>query len=86
MEFVEELVAAVGDKGGKVDAVSQLEGEDRRGVVGAEAPQLGHRSNPPQELYGGRPTSRPSFTVTLTSDEPLKSVKPTKSRPRGRPP
>ena len=34
-EVVEELIAAVRDKGGEVGAVRQLEGQDRRGVVGA---------------------------------------------------
>ena len=42
-ELVVELIAAVRDKGGKVRAVRQFEGQDRRGVVGAQALQLGHR-------------------------------------------
>src|SRR6516225_715493 len=42
-EMVEELIAAVGDKGGEVGAVRQFEGQDRRGMVGAQALQLGHR-------------------------------------------
>jgi len=43
-EVVEELIAAVGDEGGKVGAVRQFEGQDRRGVVGAQPLQLGHRT------------------------------------------
>src|SRR6516225_886400 len=41
-EVVVELIAAVGDKGGEVGAVRQLEGQDRWGVIGAQALQLGH--------------------------------------------
>jgi hypothetical protein len=42
-EVVVELIAAVGDEGGKLGAVRQFEGQDRRGVVGTQALQLGHR-------------------------------------------
>jgi hypothetical protein len=49
-EVVVELIAAVGDKGGKVGAVRQLEGQDRRGVVGAQALQLWHRPTLPRWL------------------------------------
>jgi hypothetical protein len=42
-EVIEELIPPIGDKRGKVTAVRQFEGQDRRGVVGAEALQLGHR-------------------------------------------
>ena len=42
-ELVEELIAAVGDEGGEVGTVRQFEGQHRRGVVGAQALQLGHR-------------------------------------------
>ena len=35
-ELVEVLVAAVGDGGGEVGAVGLLEGQDRRGVAGAQ--------------------------------------------------
>jgi hypothetical protein len=41
-EAIVELITAVGDRGGEVDAVGQLEGEDRRGVVGSQALQLWH--------------------------------------------
>jgi hypothetical protein len=41
-ELVEEIVTAVGYRGGEVDAVSQLEGEDRRSMVGSQALQLWH--------------------------------------------
>src|SRR5258708_1210906 len=41
-ELVEELVAAVGDHGGEVGAIRQLEGQDRRGITGMQALQLGH--------------------------------------------
>ncbi len=40
-EVVEELIATIGDKGGKVGTVRQYEGQDRRGVVGAQALQFG---------------------------------------------
>jgi hypothetical protein len=32
-ELVEELIAAVGDKGSEVRAVRQFEGQDRRGMA-----------------------------------------------------
>jgi integrase len=41
-ELVEEVVAAVGDRGSEVGAVRQLEGQDRRGVTGMQPLQLGH--------------------------------------------
>ena len=41
-ELVVELVAAVGDRGGEVGAVGQLEGEDRRGMTSMQPLQLGH--------------------------------------------
>src|SRR5436305_13660598 len=41
-ELVEEVVAAVGDRGGEVGAVCQLEGQDRRGMTGMQPLQLGH--------------------------------------------
>ena len=41
-ELVEELIAAVGDEGSEVGAVRQLEGQDRRGMVGMQPLQLGH--------------------------------------------
>src|SRR5215469_8148887 len=46
-ELVEELIAAVGDKACEVGTVRQLEGQDRRGMVGAQALQLGHRQTLP---------------------------------------
>jgi hypothetical protein len=42
-ELVEELIAAVGNESGEVGAVRQFEGQHRRGMVGAQALQLGHR-------------------------------------------
>jgi hypothetical protein len=47
-EPVEELVTAVGDRGGEVDAVGQLEGEDRRGMAGSQALQLWHSTTLPR--------------------------------------
>lgn len=41
-ELVEEVVAAVGDRGSEVGAVRQLEGQDRRGVADMQPLQLGH--------------------------------------------
>lgn len=46
-ELLEELVAAVGDRGSEERAVCELEREDRLGVVGSERLQLGHRSTLP---------------------------------------
>jgi hypothetical protein len=40
-ELVEELVAAVGDRGSEVGAVRQLEGQDRRGMASIQPLQLG---------------------------------------------
>jgi hypothetical protein len=42
-EMVEELIAAVGDEGGKVGAVRQFECQDCWSVGGVEALQFGHR-------------------------------------------
>jgi hypothetical protein len=42
-ELVEELIAPVRDRGSEVGAVRQFEGQDRRGMVGSQALQLGHR-------------------------------------------
>ncbi|MGH1555490.1 hypothetical protein ACRAWF_37740 [Streptomyces sp. L7] len=47
-EVLEVVVAAVGDGGGEVGAVRQLEGQDRRGVIGAQPLQLGHRPTLPR--------------------------------------
>jgi hypothetical protein len=41
-ELVEELIAAVGDEGGEVGAVCQLEGQDRLGMAGMQPLQLWH--------------------------------------------
>ena len=41
-ELAEELIAAVGDEGGEVGTVRQLEGQDRRGMAGMQALQFGH--------------------------------------------
>jgi hypothetical protein len=41
-EMVEELIAAVGDEGGEVGAVCQLEGQDRLGMAGMQPLQLWH--------------------------------------------
>jgi hypothetical protein len=41
-ELAEELIAAVGDEGGEVGTVRQLEGQDRRGMASMQALQLGH--------------------------------------------
>jgi len=41
-ELAEELIAAVGDGRGEVSPVRQFEGQHGRGVVGAQALQLGH--------------------------------------------
>jgi len=43
-ELVEERITVVGDKSGEIGAVRQFEGQDRRGVVGAQALQFGHGS------------------------------------------
>ena len=47
-ELREELVATVGDRGGEVRAVRELEGEHRVGMVGSQALQLGHRPDSTQ--------------------------------------
>jgi hypothetical protein len=47
-EPIVELITAVGDRGGEVDAVGQLEGEDRRGMVGSQALQLWHSTTVPR--------------------------------------
>jgi hypothetical protein len=47
-EPIVELITAVGDRGGEVDAVGQLEGEDRRGMVGSQALQLWHSTTLPR--------------------------------------
>ncbi|MGI9005291.1 MAG: hypothetical protein ACR2FU_03680 [Streptosporangiaceae bacterium] len=47
-ELVEEVVAAVGDRGSEVGAVRQLEGQDRRGMVSMQPLQLGHRPTLPR--------------------------------------
>lgn len=47
-EPIVELITAVGDRGGEVDAVGQLEGEDRRGMVGSQALQLWHGTTLPR--------------------------------------
>jgi hypothetical protein len=47
-ELVEVLIAAVGDGGGEVGAVRQLEGQDRLGMVRAKKLQLGHPPNSTQ--------------------------------------
>jgi hypothetical protein len=47
-ELVEELVAAVGDRGREVGAVRQLERQDRRRVTGIQPLQLGHRPTLPR--------------------------------------
>ena len=47
-EPIVELITAVGDRGGEVDAVSQLEGEDRRGMAGSQALQLRHSTTLPR--------------------------------------
>jgi hypothetical protein len=46
-EPIVELITAVGDRGGEVDAIGQLEGEDRRGMVGSQALQLWHSTTLP---------------------------------------
>jgi hypothetical protein len=46
-ELIVELITAVGDRGGEVGAVGQLEGEDRRGVAGSQALQLWHGTTLP---------------------------------------
>jgi hypothetical protein len=52
-ELVEELIAAVGDEGGKVGAVCQLEGQDRRGMTGMQPLQLWHGPSLSSCLAGG---------------------------------
>ena len=47
-EPIVELIPAVGDRGGEVDAVGQLEGEDRRGMAGSQALQLWHSTTLPR--------------------------------------
>ena len=47
-EPIVELITAIGDRGGEVDAVGQLEGEDRRGMVGSQALQLWHSTTLPR--------------------------------------
>jgi hypothetical protein len=47
-EPIVELITAVGDRGGEVDAVGQLEGEDRRGMAGSQALQLWHSTTLPR--------------------------------------
>jgi hypothetical protein len=47
-ELVVVLITAVGDRGGEVGAVSQLESEDRRAMVGSQALQLRHRPTLPR--------------------------------------
>jgi hypothetical protein len=37
-----DAIAAVGDEGGEIGAVRQLEGQDRRRVIGMQPLQLGH--------------------------------------------
>jgi hypothetical protein len=46
-ELVEEVVATVGDRGSEVGAVRQLEGQNRRGMIGMQPLQLGHRPTLP---------------------------------------
>ncbi|MGW7486293.1 VOC family protein [Streptomyces sp. NPDC054786] len=45
--MVEEVVAAVGDRGSEVGAVRQLEGQDRRGMTTMQLLQFGHRPTLP---------------------------------------
>ncbi|MGX1305200.1 hypothetical protein RKD35_006688 [Streptomyces albogriseolus] len=55
-EPLEELVAAIGDRGSEVRAVRQLESQHRRGMTGVEPLQLGHEPDPTfvSEKLGGR--------------------------------
>jgi len=47
-EPIVELITAVGNRGGEVDAVGQLGGEDRRGMAGSQALQLWHSTTLPR--------------------------------------
>ena len=58
----EEVVAAVGDRGGEVGAVRQLEGQDRRGMAGMQPLQLGHWARP----YPGTTPRSPGFRQRQT--------------------
>jgi hypothetical protein len=53
-ELGEVLIAAVGDGGGEVGAVRQLEGQDRVGVVSTQRLQLGHCPTLPSRRRVGR--------------------------------
>jgi hypothetical protein len=46
-ELVEELIPAVGDRGGEPGAVRAFEGQHRRGMIGSQQLQLGHRPTIP---------------------------------------
>jgi len=47
-ELGKELITPVRNRGGKVGAVCQLEGQDRRGMVSSQALQFGHRPTLPR--------------------------------------
>ena len=66
-ELVEELIAAVGDEGGEVGAVCQLEGQDRRGMAGMQPLQLGTaRAYPAGVLRSSEfPPGQPVLAVAL---------------------
>ena len=65
-ELVEELVAAVGDRGREVVAVRQLEGQDGRGMASMQPLQLGHA-----RLYQDAALTR--LTRELSSSQDLSS-------------
>src|SRR5580693_4938088 len=71
-EVIEELITPIGDKRRKIGAVRQFEGQDRRGLVGAEALQLGHRPTLVSRSHGGHPSFRrttpcPALSTTRVS-------------------
>src|SRR6516162_11317430 len=77
-EMVEERIAAVGDKGGEVGAVRQFEGQDRRGMVGAQALQLGHRPTLLNSESAAIERARSWPRITINSHPPL----PAQGEPR----
>jgi hypothetical protein len=79
-EVLEVVVTTVGDREHEVAAVGQLEVQDRRGVVGPQELQLGHRAR----LATAHEEAHSEYRAARAVLDPHDVVDPDHEAPRGR--